>query len=170
MGAPRGEHSIQAVTSQDQESSGLVQLDLPSHSSLKGWFKCACSNSKHADHRSFRSANCSDTAMACRVCAGEGSSGKRVLHVMLDERGIVKTYSVESVSLCKPAQPVEREGVRVDVTKKKWDVTVAAPHGLLIEVQGQGHNLRLVGKANNTDSSLWHRQLKGRLYTEEAQR
>lgn len=53
---------------------------------------------------------------------------------------------------------------------KRWDVAVARPEGLLIEMQGEGHSSRLVAKANNTDSSLAERQLKDSLYAEEAMR
>ena len=47
---------------------------------------------------------------------------------------------------------------------------IAAPGGLLIEMQGQGHSTRLLTKANNTDSSLAERKLKDWLYAQEALR
>jgi hypothetical protein len=92
------------------------------------------------------------------------------LYDLCDAEELIELYAVEAHSLDKPAAPVECEGMRVCPESKPWDVTVAAPEGLLIEMQGEGHSSSLVAKANNTDSSLAEMQLKDSLYAEEAMR
>lgn len=61
-----------------------------------------------------------------------------------------------------------QKGVQVHPARKRWDVTVVVPGGLLIEMQGEGHSSRLVSKANNTDTSLGQRWLKDWMYAEAA--
>jgi hypothetical protein len=60
---------------------------------------------------------------------------------------------------------------KILVHNKRWDVTVPAvtfKHGLLIEVQGQGHNTRLMNKHKASDSSMAARQLKDEALKKEA--
>jgi len=102
------------------------------------------------------------------VCVGKGSSWERVLYELCDAEPLIELYAVEAHSLNKPAQPVERDGVRVWPESKRWDVALAVPAGLLIEMQGQGHSTRLLTKAKNTYSSMADRQLKDWLYAQEA--
>ena len=108
--------------------------------------------------------------MACRVCGGRGSKPERVLYAVADAEVLVEQYAVEACSLAKPADPVMCDNVRVHPEKKRWDATIVAPSGLLIEMQGESHSSRLVSKANNTDSTMAERQLKDWLYAQEALR
>jgi hypothetical protein len=66
---------------------------------------------------------------------------------------LIELYAVEAYTLSKPAAAVMCEDVELHQAKKRGDVTLAAPRGLLIEMQGEGHISRLLTKANNTDSS-----------------
>ena len=68
----------------------------------------------------------------------------------------------------KPAEPVMCDNVRVHPEKKRWDATIVAPSGMLIEMQGEGHSSKLVSKANNTDSTMAERQLKDWWYADAA--
>jgi hypothetical protein len=115
-----------------------------------------------------RTANHNGAAFRCRVCGGHGSGWERVLYELCDAEQLVQLYAAEAHSLDKPAKPFESEGVRVCPEAKRWDVAVAAPEGLLIEMQGEGHSSRLVAKPNSTDSSLAERRLKDWLYAQEA--
>jgi hypothetical protein len=108
------------------------------------------------------------TALNCRVCLGGGSKWEHLLYDLLDKEELVELYAVEAFSLSKPAQPVMQEGVVVHPEEKRWDVTLVVPGGLLIEMHGEGHNTRLLSKANNTDSSLAERRLKDWLYAQTA--
>jgi hypothetical protein len=54
--------------------------------------------------------------------------------------------------------------------KKPWDVVVAKPHGLLIEMQGEGHSSKPMTKQNNKDSSTSEQQDRDMAYAHEAVR
>ena len=119
-------------------------------------------------YRGVRSANHSATALRCRVCSGEGSKWEQHLYCTLDKEDSVVLYAVEACSVAKPAEPIMCDNVRVHPEKKRWDATIVAPSGLLIEMQGEGHSSKLVSKANNTDSTMAERQLKDWLYADAA--
>ena len=170
-GRPRQQHSSTAVSRCHQTVNPTAHADHASYSQQQLYYSCSCQpGTKHVVFLGVRTANHNGTALDCPVCAGKGSSWERVLYELCDAEQLIELYAVEAHSLNKPAQVVERDGVRVWPEAKRWDVTVAMPGGLLIEMQGQGHSSRLLTKANNTDSSLAERHAKDWLYAQEALR
>lgn len=168
-GRKRGQHSSTAVVRCCKTINSTAHTDHTSYSQQQLYYDCSCQpGKKHVVYLGVRTANHNDSALDCHVCAKKGSKWEGMLYDLCDTEELIELYAVEAHSLDKPAAPVEREGVRVCPESKPWDVAVAAPEGLLIETQGEGHSSRLVAKANNTDSSLAERQLKDTLYAEEA--
>jgi hypothetical protein len=170
-GRKRGQHSSTAVVRCHKTINSTAHTDHTSYSQQQLYYNCSCQpGKKHVVYLGVRTANHRDSALDCRVCARKGSKWEGMLYELCDAEELIELYAVEAHSLDKAAAPVECEGVRVCPESKRWDVAVARPEGLLIEMQGEGHSSRLVAKANNTDSSLAERQLKDSLYAEEAMR
>ena len=151
--------------------NAAAHADHTSYSQQQLYYNCSGRpGTKHVVFLGVRTANHNETALNCRVCGSKGSSWERVLYDLCDAEQLIELFAVEAHSLNKPEHAVESEGVTVCPASKRWDVTVAVPRGLLVEMQGQGHSSRLLTKANNTDSSLAERRLKDWLYAEEAMR
>ena len=164
-GRRRAQHSSTAVERCDKSINPVTHEGQPSYSHQQLYYNCDCRpRSKHVVYRGVRSANHNRTALDCRVCSGGGSKWECMLYELLDDEELIQLYAVEAHSLAKPKEPVMQEGVVVHPDKKRWDVTVVVPGGLLIEMHGEGHSSRLVSKANNTDYNLAERQLKDWLY------
>jgi len=143
----------------------VTHEDQPSYSDQQLYYNCDCRpSSKHVVYRGVRSANHSKAALKCRVCSSGGSKWERLLYDSLDKEELIELYAVEAFSLAKPAYPTMQDGVVVHPEKKRWDVTVVVPGGLLIEMHGEGHHSRLLTKANSPDHSLADRQLRDWLY------
>jgi hypothetical protein len=102
------------------------------------------------------------------VCSSDGSKWELLLYDLLDKEQLIELYAVEAFSLAKPTHPLTQNGVLVHPEKKRWDVTVVVPGGLLIEMHGEGHSSRLLTKANNIDCSLAERHLRDWLYARAA--
>ena len=145
---------------------------LPYCSTHQNTYKVACAVgqqlSKHRAYVSVRAANTTSSALRCRVCGGRGSKPERVLYAAADAEVLVEQYAVEACSLSKRGAVRVCEGIEVHPSRKRWDLTVVTPAGLLVEVMGQGHSSRLVTKPNNTDDSIGTRQLKDLAYTKAA--
>lgn len=170
-GRKRGQHSSTAVMRCHKMVNSTAHVDHTSYSQQQLYYNCSCQpGTKHVAYLGVRTANHNDTALHCHVCGKKGSSWERVLYDLCDAEQLIELYAVEAHSLDKPEHVVECEGVTVCPASKRWDVAVAAPGGLLIEMQGPGHSTRLLTKANNTDSSLAERKLKDWLYAQEALR
>lgn len=168
-GRKRGQHSSTAVSRCHKTINPTAHIDHASYSQQQLYYNCSCQpGTKHVVYMGVRTANHNGTAVDCTVCAGKGSSWESVLYGLCDAEPLIELYAVEAHSLNEPAHVVERDGVRVWPQAKPWDVALATPGGLLIEMQGQGHSSRLLTKANNTDSSLAERHAKDWLYAEEA--
>lgn len=170
-GRKRGQHSGTAISRCHKTVNPTAHADHASYSQQQLYYNCSCQpGTKHVVFLGVRTANHNEKALRCAVCGGKGSSWERVLYELCDAEPLIELYAVEAHSLNKPAKPVEHGGVRVYPEAKRWDVTLAVPRGLLIEMQGQDHGSRLLTKANNTDSSLADRQAKDWLYAQEALR
>ena len=170
-GRKRGQHSSTAVMSCHKTLNPTAHTECTSYSQQQLYYDCSCRpGTKHMVYLGVRTANLKHTARKCRVCGTQGSSWERVLYNLCDAEQLIELYAVEAHSLGKPEHDVECEGVTVCPASKRWDVAVAAPGGLLIEMQGQGHSTRLLTKAKNTDSSLAERRAKDWLYAQEALR
>lgn len=87
---------------------------------------------------------------------------------MADKEELIKVYAVEACSLSKQEEVEVCEGISIYPSRKRWDLTVLAPHGLLVEMMGEGHSSRLVSKANNTDDSTSTRQRRDYAYADAA--
>jgi hypothetical protein len=148
-----------------------AHADHTRYSQQQLYYNSSCQpGTKHVVYLGVRTANLKPTALKCHVCSRHGSSWEKVLYDLCDAEQLIELYAVEAHSLDKPQHAVESEGVIVFPEKKRWDVAVAVPGKLLIEMQGQGHSSRLVTEAKNTDSSLAERRLKDWLYAQEALR
>jgi len=145
---------------------------LPSCSTHQNTYKLKCAvgeqPSKHCAYVSVRAANASDTALSCRVCSSRGSGPESVLYALADAEVLVELYAVEACSLPRMGGVDAGEGILVYPSRKRWDLATVTPHGLLVEVMGQGHSNMLVTKPNNTDDSIGTRQLKDLAYTKAA--
>ena len=162
-GRPRGPHSEAAIGAQAEGLNQFDQQHLPSYSSRKVYYNCNCGQPKHVVFVGVRTANLSPTALDCCVCLEKGSSWEKLLYKLCDEEPLIQQYCCEGCSLPLPVRVEVCEGDSICVNRKPWDVTVPVvdkPYGLLIEVQGQGHNKRPMSKAHNSDSSLAARWLK----------
>jgi hypothetical protein len=174
-GRPVGPHSDTALAA---TADGLNQFDqqrLPSYSSHKVFYKCSCGEPKHVVFVGVRSANHSLTALQCHVCESRtkpgSSSWEKELYTLCDQEALITEYSAEACSLPVPKVVEVLEGEVIHVHLKRWDVTVpavTAPHGLLIEMQGQGHSTRLMSKAKGSDSNMAARQPKDAALRDEA--
>jgi hypothetical protein len=168
-GRRRGQHSSTAVQLCVKMVNQMAHEEHNSYSQQQLYYDGPCRpGTKHVVYRGVRSANHSNTALQCRVCDGGGSSWECLLYELLDKEQLIELYATEACSLSKLAHPVVQDGVRVHPEMKRWDVVTAAPSGLLIEMQGEGHSSRLVSKANNTDSSMAKRQRRDWLYAQTA--
>lgn len=170
-GRKRGQHSSTAVMRCHKKRNSTAHVDHISYSQQQLYYNCSCQpGTKHVVYLGVRTANHNAAALHYHMCGGEGSSWERVLYDLCDAEQLIELYAVEAHSLDQPEHAVECEGVTVCPASKRWDIAIAAPGGLLIEMQGQGHSTRLLTKANNTDSSLAERKLKDWLYAQEALR
>jgi hypothetical protein len=145
---------------------------MPSSSTHQNSYKLSCAaggqTSKHRGYVSVRVANTSETALLCSVCSGKGSRPEKVLYAVADAEELVRQYAVEACSLSKQGGVEVCESTIIYPSRKRWDLSVLAPHGLLVEVMGQGHSSRLVTKPNNTDDSISTRQRKDYAYAQAA--
>ena len=170
-GRKRGQHSSTAVERCHKTLNPTAHAEHTSYSQQQLYYECSCKpGTKHVVFLGVRTANHNEEALKCRVCAAHGSSWERMLYDLCAAEQLIELYAVEAHSLHKPEHDVECDGVTVCPASKRWDVTVALPRGLLIEMQGQGHSTRLVTKANSTEGSLAERKQKDWLYAEEAMR
>lgn len=168
-GRRRGQHNSAAVSRCHEQMNASTHADHTCYSQHQLFYKGSCQpGTKHVVFRGVRSANHSSTALNCRVCAKQGSAWERVLYALCDAEPLILEYATEAFVLNKHDRPVTNMGVTVCPEKKAWDVVLAAPSGLLIEMHGEGHISRLLTKANNTDNSMAIRQLKDELYAQAA--
>lgn len=170
LGRPRGEHKPEAQQSWLPKLSHLLHESQPSHSSQKNIYKAQCLCPKHCVQVTVRSANYSDTALACRVCNQQGSEHERMLYKLLDEEKQVVRFAVESMILVGKDRVWLDDVTVISPHLKRWDVTILQPHGLLVEVQGEGHSSKPVQKRNNTDETISSRQLRDMGYAQAALR
>lgn len=166
-GRKRGQHSSTAIEQWKPQVNYMKHQSMNSYSRHQNFYGCSCGK-KHAVFVSVRVANNHNNGLRCRVCERKSSKWERLLYCVLDDEQSVEMYAAEACSLAQPARPVVCGDEVLCVQKKRWDVMLAKPVGLLIEVQGEGHSQRLVTKRNNTDSSLAERQAKDSLYADEA--
>lgn len=124
--------------------------------------------SKHRRYVSVRVANTSSEARSCHVCSGKGSKPERVLYAVADAEELVKQYAVEACSLSNQGVVKVCDSTIIHPSRKRWDLSTVTPHGLLVEVMGEGHSSRLVTKANNTDDSISERKRKDHAYAQAA--
>ena len=172
MGRPRRHYSEQAEKAWLPGVNHMQHGSLPYCSTHQNTYKVACTVgqqlSKHRAYTSVRAANTSSSALRCRVCGGRGSKPERVLYAVADAEVLVEQYAVEACSLSKRGAVRVCEGIEVHPSRKRWDLTVVTPAGLLVEVMGQGHSSRLVTKPNNTDDSISTRQRRDYAYAQAA--
>lgn len=145
---------------------------MPSCSTHQNTYKLQCAvagqPSKHCAFVSVRAANTSNTALSCRVCNGGGSGPEKVLYDVADAEVLVKLYAVEACSLPGMGAVDVGDGIVVYPGRKRWDLAMVTPAGLLVEVMVQGHSSRLVTKPNTTDDSMSTRQCKDTAYAKAA--
>jgi len=172
VGRPRRQHSEQAEKAWLPGVNHMQHSSLPYCSTHQNTYKVACTVgeqlSKHRAYVSVRAANTSSSALACRVSGGRGSKPERVLYAVADAEVLVEQYAVEACSLSKRGAVRVCEGIEIHPSRKRWDLTVVTPAGLLVEVMGQGHSSRLVTKPNNTDDSISTRQRRDYAYAQAA--
>lgn len=168
MGRPRREHNPQAQECWIPQVNHILHESQPSHSPHKNVYKLQCKCPKHCAYVSVRSWNWSPTARCCHVCEGGGSQPERLLYEVLDAMDVVQLYAVESYSLVQKKSVCLEDGTVVHPNLKRWDATILHGHGLLVELQGEGHSSKLVTRPNNTEDTIPDRQLKDRGYAEAA--
>lgn len=172
FGRPRGSHNPQALEAWQPEVNHLLHDSQTCYSTHKNHYKVQCTAAyrptKHRAFMSVRSANTSSTALVCHVCAKKGSDPERVLYALADREELLQQYAVECCSLTRMEQVNLGDRVVVHPHRKRWDLATVLPHGLLVEVMGQGHSSRLVSKPNSTEDSMLVRQLKDSAYAQAA--
>lgn len=150
----------------------MLHDGLPSHSTHKNVYKLQCTAdgqvTKHSALVTVRAAKNSSTALRCRVCGKKGSEPEKVLYALADKEELLQLYAVESCCLATKECVQLCEGGVVHPNKKRWDLVSLLPHGLLVEVMGQGHSSRPVTKPNSTEDSLAERQGKDYAYARAA--
>jgi hypothetical protein len=85
------------------------------------------------------------------VCAGTGSSHERLAYDILDKLDCIQHYAVEAYAVIGCHQHAGKE---VNVSKHAWDVLLAPPYKILLEVQGEQHVSKLDTRSNSCDDSL----------------
>lgn len=172
MGRPRAQHTAQAKQAWLPSVNHMQHSSMPSCSTHQNTYKLPCAvagqPSKHCAYVSVRAANRSDTALSCRVCKGRGSGPEKVLYAVADAEELVELYAVEACSLPCMGGVDAGEGVVVYPGRKRWDLAMVTPAGLLVEVMGQGHSSRLVTKPNTTDDAMITRQRRDMAYARAA--
>ncbi len=172
VGRPREQHSSQAVEAWDTEVNHMQHVSMPSCSTHQNSYRVRCSKrkrrSKHRLYMSVRAFNAKGSRLSCHVCSGKGSKPEQLLYDLADREQLIKVYAVEACSLSKQEKVKVCEGIVVHPSRKRWDLTVLSPHGLLVEVMGEGHSSRLVTKPNNTDDSTSTRQRRDFAYADAA--
>jgi len=172
MGRPRGDHSAHAKQAWLPAVNYIQHDSLPCYSPHQNMYELPCAvgqhGSKHHMYASVRTANTSSSAWLCRVCSGGGSKPERVLYDVADKEVLVKQYAVEACSLSKRGPVNVCDSIDIYPSMKRWDLALVTPHGLLVEVMGEGHSSRLVTKPNNTDDSISTRQRRDYAYAQAA--
>ena len=150
----------------------MQQSSMPSCSTHQHSYKLPCEvagqPSKHCAYVAVRTANTSSSALSCRVCRGKGSGPEKVLYAVADAEVLVKLYAVEACSMPNMGAVDVGDGIVVHPGRKRWDLAMVTPAGLLVEVMGQGHSSRLVTKANDTDDNMSTRQRRDEAYARAA--
>jgi hypothetical protein len=103
------------------------------------------------------------------MCESLGSSSyEEVLYELCVEQSLIKLFAAEAYCL-HGRQPL-RLGHNdwVHPSRKPWDVVVADPHGLLIEMHGEGHSSKVLTKSNNKDTSISDQQNRDLANAQEA--
>jgi hypothetical protein len=172
VGRPREQHSSQAVEAWDPEVNHMQHASMPSCSTHQNSYRVPCSTgakpSKHRAYMAVRMFNAKRGRLSCHVCSGKGSRPEQVLYELADKEELIKVYAVEACGHSKQGGVEVCEAISIHPSKKRWDLTVLAPHGLLVEVMGEGHSSRLVTKPNNTDDSTSTRQRRDYAYADAA--
>lgn len=175
VGRPREQHSSQAVEAWDPEVNHMQHASMASCSTHQNSYRVPCSKrkykkrrSKHRLYMSVRAFNAKGSRLSCHVCSGKGSKPEQVLYDLADKEKLIKVYAVEACSLSKQEKVKVCESITIHPSRKRWDLTVLSPHGLLVEVMGEGHSSRLVTKPNNTDDSTSTRQRRDYAYADAA--
>jgi hypothetical protein len=100
----------------------------------------------------------------------EPSSHEQDLFDLCAEQKCIELFAAEGYCLHK-GKPIQfGSSCVLYPSKKQWDVVITKPHGLLIEMQGEGHSSKRMTKHNNKDSSLDEKQDRDMAYAAEAVR
>lgn len=85
------------------------------------------------------------------MCSCKGSQHERIAYAILDQLPCIKHYAVEVYA----DRDVRELAARHHPTSKHaWDVMVAPPYKVLIEVHGEQHTSKLDTRSNSIDSCL----------------
>lgn len=141
-------------------AASSIQLEeTTAYSREKATFQCSCGNEKHYRFVGVEVVSRSSNAFACRVCEGKGSEHEQLMYRLLDSEPLVQHYAVEACSLSGTAQQVSGgERVAVSSSRHRWDVMLLQPPGLLIEVQGEGHESKEDTRPHNEGITVADRQ------------
>ena len=143
----------------DQGASSIQLEETTAYSREKAAFKCSCGSDKHCRFVGVEVVSRSSNAFACRVCEGRGSKHEQVMYKLLDNEPLVEQYAVEACSLSGTTQQVlGGEGAAVCSSRHRWDVMLLQPAGLLIEVQGEGHESKEDTRPHNEGITVADRQ------------
>lgn len=99
----------------------------------------------------------SSSALHCKVCSGKGSSYEKEAYAILDEIKCINHFAVEAYAV---GGQVSHAGQQLHLNKHAWDVLLAPPYKVLIEIQGEQHFSKLDTRTNSHDSSLADRANK----------
>lgn len=151
--------------------SHMQHNKLPRYDEHQSFYKTACKVPQHCVFISARTANTSPTAFRCHMCdSRQPSSHEQDLYDLCAEENCIELFAAEGYCLHK-GEPLQfGHNDVLCPSKKPWDVVIAKPHGLLIEMQGQGHSSKLMTKHNNKDSSIDEKQDRDMAYAQEAVR
>lgn len=143
----------------DRAASSIQLEETTAYSKDKAAFKCSCGSEKHYRFVGVEVVSRSSSAFACRVCDGKGSEHEQLMYRLLDSEPLVQQYAVEACSLTGTAQQVSGgEGEAVCSSRHRWDVMLLQPPGLLIEVQGEGHESKEDTRPHNEGITIAARQ------------
>lgn len=77
------------------------------------------------------------------------------MYRLLDNEAQVEQYAVECCSIASKQQlTIGPEQRTLNLNMHSWDVMLLQPHGLLIEVQGEGHKSKADTRQNNDDITI----------------
>lgn len=85
------------------------------------------------------------------MCSCKGSQHERIAYAILDQLPCIKHYAVEVYADRDVRELVARHH---PISKHAWDVMVAPPYKVLIEVHGEQHTSKLDTRSNSIDSCL----------------